>query len=295
MTEIKQQQTTISTDNQQSYTSIQEKKEKRVTGPGTVDYHTDKLASYKKQEPVVEKAPLVQESALSKALNYLNQLNPFNSESKELEKSLRSKVKLLKKEIEEDSKHANHPLNHQLLMITEQIEEELEQKPNWVRLELLVRQLALIVEQRVSQNDLESSQELRNRVENTIANLKKTYNSIGKVCIALVESSISLIGGAIGVSAGLNLTNMGLKTAQAITSGTQALSSGVRPFGQMTDESNASSRQGLEHEKQKRYQQKSQVDELRRNSENSKSRKKSEADNTIREDNEAKKQMLRTR
>lgn len=203
---------------------------KRAWGNGVDIYYRDSIGPHPHSinnipEPVIEtqEAPVVENGGVfhyaQKALKQLKDLknNLFAPtaepvESKEpkaetnndhLANSIGDKLEGIILQAEQEYEQTKDPLTKTIIYITEKLETELKKETiDWNKMDLLIRQLAILLLQKMANNDNKTIQEELEMMRKDVSNIRETYNTGWELGIGIAMGAVSMIGGIAGITGG---------------------------------------------------------------------------------------------
>jgi hypothetical protein len=232
----------------------------RKWGPGTPAYYKESWSSYGKtpsspqieeQQKAPEKLAGMKEFAqkVMKALNFkkgdalveeevVEETESVEKTDKEnavqldnLAKSIGDKLDGIKLEAEKEYEQTKDPLTRTLIDITEQLEVELQKEHlNWNKVDLLVRQLAILLVQKMANNDQTTVQEEIKMMRKDIDSVRGTYNTKWELGLGIAMGAISMVGGFAGVGGGV--AGMTGAVSQGFMTSIKGLSDGLSMISQ---------------------------------------------------------------
>ncbi len=222
----------VSTNSDQKQSNS--KQQEREWGPGTPKYYTDSMASYMLHQPQTpnaveqkkapEKLTGLKEFAqkVMKALNLkkddeiieeevLDQAEETQVKEKDeviqkdnLAKSMGDKIGEIKKEAEAEYEKSKDPMTRMVVELTDQLEVELKKETlDWNKIDLLVRQIAILLVQKMANNDHVTIQEEIKMMQQDVDKVRDTYNTKWELAIGITVGVISMVGGLVGLGGGV--------------------------------------------------------------------------------------------
>lgn len=217
--------------------------QERTTGPGTKSWYTDTMAGFNNileppsQPPVIKQEHTPEMVAklkkfFDKLLNALKLKNPdevaddadaqveedefddvgavsrdvgsVNPKKDMLAKSLGESLEGISAEAEKEYAETRDPLTRTVIDITNQLDAELKKETlNWAKIDLLVSQLAILLVQKMANNDQVTVQEELKMMQKDVERVRDTYNTKWELAIGITIGAISIVGGLAGVGAGV--------------------------------------------------------------------------------------------
>lgn len=222
----------VSTNSDQKQSNL--KQQEREWGPGTPKYYTDTMASYMPHQPqqqtIVEqkKAPekltglkefaqkvmkalnlkkddkLVEEEVLEEAEESQAKEQDNATQNDNLAKSMSDKIGEINQEVKAEYEQTKDPMTRMVADLTEQLEVELQKETlDWNKIDLLVRQIAILLVQKMANNDQVTIQEEIKMMQQDVDKVRDTYNTKWELAIGITVGVISIVGGLVGVGGGV--------------------------------------------------------------------------------------------
>jgi len=185
--------------------------------------------------------------------------------------SLADNITQIIAEAEEELKQTNDVLTGIIVGLAKELNTELrKEKLNWSKIDLLVRQLSVMLVQKMANNDHKTIQEELDQLQRDIDKVAKTYKGKWEMGLGIISGAFSIIGGAVGLAGGFGalggVASSTLKSLQGVSQALGSVGQGVGQFGSIARNANERDRAVHQYEMERDRGYKSNADESLRNS-----------------------------
>lgn len=161
----------------------------------------------------------------------------------ELAVSLADKITDIIAEAEEELKNSNDVVTGIIVGLAKDLNTELrKEKLNWSKIDFLVRQLSVMIVQKMANNDHKTIQEELDQLQRDIDKVAQTYKGKWELALGILSGACSMVGGAIGLGGGFGalggVASSTLKSLQGVSQAFGSIGQGVGQFGQIARNAN---------------------------------------------------------
>lgn len=145
-------------------------------------------------------------------------------------------------------------LTRNILDVTQKLEDALSQEPlKWKEIDLLIRQLAILLVQKMANNDNRTIQEELKLMEQDIKNVEKTFNTKWELAIGITVGLLSIGGGLVGVGGGIAgvtgaVSSGTMQTLKTLTDGANMIGQGGSQAQKFVENDSQKKRQRFQYE-----------------------------------------------
>lgn len=169
------------------------------------------------EEPLVEEAPEVMPTL------------------DELTDGIADRISGIIAEAEEELKTTNDVLTGFIVNVAKTLHAELgREKKNWTQIDLLVRQLSVLIVHKLANNDHKTIQEELDQLQRDCDKVAQTYKGKWELCLGIFSGVLNIVGGAVGLAGGFGafggLADATVKTLQGVSQAFGMVGQGVGQF-----------------------------------------------------------------
>lgn len=240
---------------------------KRAWGPGVDKYYKDSLNDHPRsknkileQEVASNAAPSEKSGVLFYARKTLKQIvdiknslftqkkDPIENKASEeaadinhVANSIGDKIEGLTVEAEKEFEKTKDPLTKTIISLNDKLSHALKKETiDWNKVDLLIRQLAILLLQKMANNDNVTIQEELEMMRKDVHNIRETYNTGWELAMGLLGGGLSLISGVFGITSGAfglygaaaNFTGKAAEDLSMRIAGLKSIGDGVGGFSQ---------------------------------------------------------------
>jgi len=136
----------------------------------------------------------------------VSEVTPEPDEEITTEAAVLETIESLKSEAENDYNNTGNPLSKDVIDITTKLEAELKKEElNWKEIDLAVRQLAILLMQKMISNEGKIAEQLLEFKRQDIKDVANTYGRFWELALGIFSGTLGVVGGGLGVGGGFGL------------------------------------------------------------------------------------------